>query len=30
MPHIVSFHVGYMDILEKKFPSVTLRLQWKR
>ena len=30
MPHIVSFPVGYMDILEKKFPSVILRLQWKR
>ena len=30
MPHIVSLPVGYMDILEKKFRSVILRLQWKR
>ena len=30
MPHIVSLPVGYMVILEKKFRSVILRLQWKR
>ena len=30
MPHIVSLSVGYMDILEKKIPSVILRLQRKR